>query len=158
MFKFVLNLVLFSNGVYFWFNFVSKFGCLSSYFNDNYRLRLVNCIFSCCLLSSYVPYMSLIAAPFFPFRIQLLKPSSNRVKQLEEGQKPSSIPSQKKVIMQYGLRHLADFDKYKALEMVLELKNIAEQVNDTITEQCTLRCKSGSQGQMSTSNLTSCPC
>ena len=33
--------------------------------------------------------------------------------------------------MQYGRRRLADFDKYKALEMVLELKNIAEQVNDS---------------------------
>ena len=33
--------------------------------------------------------------------------------------------------MQYGRRRLADFDKYKALEMVLELKNIAKQVNDS---------------------------
>ena len=53
----------------------------------------------------------------------------NRVKALEEKQKPS-VASLKRSIVQCGFRQLSDFDKYKALEMVEELKNVAHQVKD----------------------------
>ena len=53
----------------------------------------------------------------------------NRIKALEDRQKPS-VTSLKKAILQYGLRSITEFDKYKALEMVEGLKNISEQVKD----------------------------
>ena len=53
----------------------------------------------------------------------------SRLKALEEKQKPS-VHSMKKSIVQYAFRQLADFDKYRALEMVESLKNVALQVKD----------------------------
>ena len=51
----------------------------------------------------------------------------NRIKALEDKQKPS-VGSLKKAIVQYGLRQPSDFDKYKMLELVEQLKNVAQQI------------------------------
>ena len=48
---------------------------------------------------------------------------------LEDKQKPS-ITSLKKATLQYGLRKLSDFEKYKALEMVEDLKNVSDHLKD----------------------------
>ena len=53
----------------------------------------------------------------------------NRLKALEEKQKPSVHPM-KKSIVQYAFRQLADFDKYRAMEMAESLRNVALQVKD----------------------------
>ena len=53
----------------------------------------------------------------------------NRIKALEDKQKPS-VGSLKKAIVQYGLRQPSDFDKYKMLELVEQLKNVAQQIKD----------------------------
>ena len=53
----------------------------------------------------------------------------SRLKALEEKQKPS-VHSMKKSIVQYAFRQLADFDKYRALEMAESLKNVALHVKD----------------------------
>ena len=53
----------------------------------------------------------------------------NRIKALEDKQKPS-VGSLKKAIVQYGLRQPSDFDKYKMLELVEHLKNVAQQIKD----------------------------
>ena len=52
-----------------------------------------------------------------------------RIKALEDRQKPS-IASLKKVVTQYCLRPLSDFDKYKAVDMVEQLANVSLQVKN----------------------------
>ena len=51
----------------------------------------------------------------------------SRIKALEEKQKPS-ISDLKKNIVQYALRPLNDFDKYKAMDLIEQLKNV--QIKD----------------------------
>ena len=53
----------------------------------------------------------------------------SRIKTLEDKQKPS-ISDSKKAIVQYSLRQLNDFDKYKAIDFVEQLKNVATQRKD----------------------------
>ena len=53
----------------------------------------------------------------------------SRIKALEEKQKPS-ISDLKKNIVQYALRPLNDFDKYKAMDLIEQLKNVAVQIKD----------------------------
>ena len=53
----------------------------------------------------------------------------DRLKALEEKQKPT-ISSLKKAIIQFSLRKTIDFDKYKALEMVQDLKDVANSIKD----------------------------
>ena len=53
----------------------------------------------------------------------------SRIKALEEKQKPS-ISDLKKNIVQYALRPLNDFDKYKAIDLIEQLKNVSVQIKD----------------------------
>lgn len=53
----------------------------------------------------------------------------NRIKALEERQKPS-VSDLKKIVIQYAFRQTCDFDKYKALELIENLKNVAVQCKD----------------------------
>ena len=53
----------------------------------------------------------------------------SRIKALEEKQKPS-ISDIKKNIVQYALRPLNDFDKYKAMDLIEQLKNVSVQIKD----------------------------
>ena len=53
----------------------------------------------------------------------------SRIRALEEKQKPS-ISDLKKNIVQYALRLLNDFDKYKAMDLIEQLKNVAVQIKD----------------------------
>ena len=48
----------------------------------------------------------------------------DRIKALEDRSKPS-VETLKKNITQYAFRQATDFDKYKALEMVDDLRNVA---------------------------------
>ena len=53
----------------------------------------------------------------------------SQIKALEEKQKPS-ISDLKKNIVQYASRPLNDFDKYKPMDLIEQLKNVAVQIKD----------------------------
>ena len=53
----------------------------------------------------------------------------NRIKALEEKQKPL-LSDLKKSVVQYALRQLHDFDKYKALSLIEQFKNKAVNLKD----------------------------
>lgn len=55
---------------------------------------------------------------------------------LEEKQKPS-VASLTKAVIQYSARPTLDFDKYKALEMIDQLKNVAVQLKDKTADYLT---------------------
>ena len=52
-----------------------------------------------------------------------------RLAALEERQKPT-VASLKKAVVQYSARPALDFDKYRALEIIDQLKNVAVQLKD----------------------------
>ena len=64
----------------------------------------------------------------------------NRIKVLEDRQKPS-VADLRKGIVQYALRQISDFDKYRTLELIDGLKNAAILCKDkkpTSTQPYTL--------------------
>ncbi len=74
-------------------------------------------------------WVQIITFPIYSYQVPDVNELIKRIKAIEEKHK-LTLESVKKAIIQYALRQMLDFDKYKALNVAEQLKTVVMQVND----------------------------